>query len=153
MNRKDFIKTASLATILTMTGLTLQSCSSDSEDTDPTNGNDDDNNNGNTGGGSASTISFSIEDSPFNALQQNQGWVLHPQNDILLVTVGSTISAFTSVCTHSGCSRDWDFNQVFTCSCHGSQFDTNGSVVTGPATSALRKLTVARDGNTVTVTL
>ena len=151
MNRKYFIKTASLATILSMTGLTLQSCSSDSEDIDPNNGNDD-NNGGGTGGNQSSTISFSVEDSPFNALQQNQGWVLHPQNDILLVNVGGTISAFTSVCTHSGCSRDWVYNQVFTCRCHGSQFDTNGSVVTGPASSPLRILTVARDGNTVTVT-
>ncbi len=150
MNRKDFIKTASLASILAMTGLTLQSCSSDSEDTDP-NPNDPNDPNG---GGQANTVQFSIANSPFTALQNDQGWLLHPQEDILLINVGGTISAFTSVCTHSGCARDWTFpNQLFTCNCHGSQFDSNGAVVTGPASSPLARLNLTRNGNDITITI
>ena len=150
MNRKDFIKTASLATVLVMTGLTLESCSSEKEDTNPSNGNDPNNDDGDN----SNTIDFSLLDSPFDALQQDSGWVLHPQEDILLVNVGGTLSAFTSVFTHSGCSRVWSFpDELFTCNCHGSQFDTNGQVVTGPANSPLRKLTLTQSGDDVSVQL
>ena len=154
MNRKDFVKTASLATILAMTGLTLESCSSDSEDTDPNNDNNNNGNDGNNGGGPANSVSFSIQDSPFDALLVDRGWVLHPTSDVLLINVGGTLSAFTSVCTHSGCSRDWEYsNELFTCTCHSSQFNTDGQVVSGPASSPLRKLTLTQSGNNVTVEL
>ena len=60
--------------------------------------------------------------------------------------------AFTSVCTHTGCARAWAFsNDVARCTCHGSEFDNRGRVVTGPASRALAEFSVAQDGNTVTI--
>lgn len=41
-------------------------------------------------------------------------------------------------CTHSGCVVHWNaFEQCWDCSCHGSQFAPDGSVLNGPATTAL----------------
>ena len=145
MNRKDFLKNASAATVLAYFGLSLESCSSDSEDTTPMTGNP---NNDQTN----EAITFELTESPFSDLQQDGGWLLHPNENILLVNVGGSISAFTSVCTHSGCTRNWTFpSDLFECTCHGSRFDTNGQVVRGPAGSPLARINVSQDGNTVTL--
>ena len=142
MDRKEFLKNASAATALAFFGLSIESCSSDSEDTTPTGGNPP----------SGSSITFNLNDSPFNALQQAGGWLLHPSENVLLVNVSGQISAFGSRCTHTGCTRDWTFpNNLFQCNCHGSQFNTNGEVVSGPASSALTRLTVSVNGDVVSI--
>ncbi|GHE71261.1 MULTISPECIES: Rieske 2Fe-2S domain-containing protein [Roseivirga] len=142
MDRKEFLKNASAATALAFFGLSLESCSSDQEDTTPGTGNPP----------ASSAVTFNITENPFNALQSEGGWLLHPSENILLVNVGGQLSAFGSRCTHTGCTRDWTFpNNVFQCNCHGSQFDTNGQVVNGPASSPLTKLSVSVNGDIVTV--
>ena len=49
--------------------------------------------------------------------------------------------AFSLVCTHLGCTVEVD-GENFSCPCHGSQFDHNGSVLKGPATRSLSSLEV-----------
>ena len=64
---------------------------------------------------------------------------------------GSTVHAFTAVCTHQGCLvrevRDGEIH----CPCHGSAFDaTTGAVVQGPADEALEPVdVVVRDGEVI----
>ncbi|MEM8969241.1 MAG: Rieske (2Fe-2S) protein [Bacteroidota bacterium] len=79
------------------------------------------------------------------------GWVLHPSQDYLLVNVSGSIKAFSSRCTHQGCTRNWTFSANATCGCHGSVFDVNGDVVTGPAQSSLTSVRVTREGGTLTI--
>lgn len=142
MDRKDFLKGASAATVLAMFGLSLESCSGDDSPTP----------NNNTGGGGSLRVTFELTSAPYDELANNGGWLLHPSEDILMVNVGGTISAFSSRCTHTGCTRDWTFpNNNFRCNCHGSIFDTFGSVVSGPASSSLLGMNVTREGNTVTI--
>lgn len=44
------------------------------------------------------------------------------------------IKCFSSACTHSGCPISfWQNQNKFNCSCHGSQFDSDGNVTQGPA--------------------
>ena len=62
--------------------------------------------------------------------------------------------AFTSTCTHQGCTVNSFAANRINCPCHGSQFDTNGSPVAGPAPSPLVQfpLTFDATANTVQVT-
>ncbi|MGE7775701.1 ubiquinol-cytochrome c reductase iron-sulfur subunit [Chitinophaga sp. NPDC101104] len=69
--------------------------------------------------------------------------------------VPASFAAFTSTCTHMGCTLStYNAGKIVcgsTCG-HGSQFNTDGSVANGPATNPLPKYTVNINGNTLTVT-
>jgi Rieske Fe-S protein len=54
-------------------------------------------------------------------------------------TSQGSCTAVTAVCTHEGCTVSGFEGQTFVCPCHGSQYNTNGSVVRGPATVPLRQ--------------
>ncbi len=63
-----------------------------------------------------------------------------------------TVTAFSAICTHQGCKVDGQ-DGALACPCHGSVFSiTTGEPTTGPATTALAKITVAIDaGGSVVV--
>ena len=145
------MRSAGAAALLTSFGFSLQSCS---DDDDVTPSNPGTGGGGGTGGGSDDDVifTFSLDSSPFDALQTEDAWVLHPDEDYLLLNVGGSIRALTSVCTHSGCARDWSFSgKEAQCTCHGSVFDQDGNVVQGPANGALQEFVVEIEDNTVTV--
>ena len=54
------------------------------------------------------------------------------------------------VCTHLGCTVTVS-PEVIACPCHGSRFDRQGRVLTGPAERALERLDVELRGDTVVV--
>lgn len=57
-----------------------------------------------------------------------------------LVTEGFGIRDYgiNAVCTHLGCVVPWNAAQnKFMCPCHGSQYDTTGKVIKGPAPLSL----------------
>lgn len=135
MDKREFLKKASLATALAYFGLSLESCSEE-EVADPTGGVD---------------VVVDLKVSPFDILLDDQGWLLHPDYDILLVNVSGTISAFSSRCTHSGCTRNGSYSEEFTCTCHGSKFDISGNVTKGPANGPLSKVSVSRSGDMLTL--
>lgn len=53
---------------------------------------------------------------------------------------GSGIIAMNSMCTHQGCSVEWNADdQLLKCPCHGSQFNPDGTVAQGPAAAPLER--------------
>jgi nitrite reductase/ring-hydroxylating ferredoxin subunit len=68
-------------------------------------------------------------------------------------TAVDTFVALTAVCTHEGCTITGYDNQTYTCPCHGSQYNTNGGVVRGPAPQSLRQFPAAASGTTLTVSI
>lgn len=88
---------------------------------------------------------------PLSAVPDGGGLVV-ADKAVVLTREGSTVHAFTAVCTHQGCLvRDVHGGEIH-CPCHGSAFDaTTGAVVQGQATRALAPVAVAvRDGEVVT---
>jgi cytochrome b6-f complex iron-sulfur subunit len=87
------------------------------------------------------------------ALATTGGWALVSAAKVLIVNVGAnSFNALTSICTHARCDTSWTFtNNVFTCTCHGSRFDTDGTVITGPALQPLQNFPTTLDGNVLKI--
>ena len=68
-------------------------------------------------------------------------------------TAVDTFVALTAVCTHEACTVTGYENQTYTCPCHGSQYNTGGSVIRGPASRPLRQFPASVAGTTLTVTV
>jgi Rieske Fe-S protein len=58
------------------------------------------------------------------------------------------VHAYAGRCTHLGCRIDRVMGDEFVCPCHGSRYRADGTVVSGPATRALRPLRVEPDAAT-----
>lgn len=158
-SRKQFLRTAGSTALFATLGIGIYGCGSDNTvggiDSEPPTSPSDDaitiSDNGNK-------IEIDLSDDSVSGLQIEGGWLLVTGANTLVVNVGdNVIRAFTSVCTHQECSRDWGFsNGVFEClesGCgHGSRFDTNGKVIRGPATRDLAEFTVVTENDIVTIT-
>ncbi len=68
-------------------------------------------------------------------------------------TAQDTFSALTSVCTHEVCTITGYQSGTFLCPCHGSEFNTSGRVVRGPAVASLRQFATQFSGDTLTITI
>ncbi|MBL8078824.1 MAG: ubiquinol-cytochrome c reductase iron-sulfur subunit [Anaerolineales bacterium] len=68
----------------------------------------------------------------------------------LLLHTDEGFSALSLVCTHLGCTVE-PKESGFTCPCHGSKYDAEGSVLNGPAQKKLNALRVevTTDGNLI----
>lgn len=161
LTRKDFLKKAGSTALFAALGINFVSgCSSS------TTGNDNSDNTGgggsNIGGGSSAitvsgqTTTVDLTHSDVSSLQNSGGWLLITKSsaNILVVNIdGSTYRAFSSVCTHTGCTDSWAFsNSEFICNCHGSRFNTQGQVVNGPASSDLPEYETSINSETLTIT-
>lgn len=71
---------------------------------------------------------------------------------VLIRVVDGTPTALSLRCTHLGCRVRQEKAAAggqaagFTCPCHGSRFDAEGTVVAGPASRPLARLPVHKDG-------
>ncbi|HEX7939438.1 MAG TPA: ubiquinol-cytochrome c reductase iron-sulfur subunit [Gemmatimonadaceae bacterium] len=67
-------------------------------------------------------------------------------------TGAESFLAYSMFCTHQGCETFLSGGQ-FLCPCHGSRFNSDGSVLQGPAARSLAKLTTSYDAATDTLTI
>jgi cytochrome b6-f complex iron-sulfur subunit len=78
-------------------------------------------------------------------------------NGAILVEHNSddTYKALSGICTHQSCivSAFDGSNSVFVCPCHGSQFDLNGNVKQGPATTKLRTYSTRIENDSLIISL
>jgi len=64
----------------------------------------------------------------------------------------NNLLAVNPKCTHQGCTVEWQTQeQTFACPCHGSEFDAQGQVISGPATQPLSSYPVKIEGGQVLV--
>ena len=73
-----------------------------------------------------------------------------PKVKLWLANTDEGISALYKVCTHLGCLYNWNTQEgKFICPCHGSQFESDGDYIQGPAPRSLDRFVVqAVDPNT-----
>lgn len=89
-----------------------------------------------------------------NADISSKGWTI--MNGVIIAKNGSNYIALSSSCTHQGNPVTYNSgSNNFPCSltdaAHGSVFDSNGTRVQGPATSALKKYSTTLTGSSLRV--
>jgi len=101
---------------------------------------------------SGSVITIDLAQVP--ALEAADGFILVSRPSTLVIRTGTdAYRAFTSVCTHEQCTvGDYRGGRIV-CPCHGSQYDSSGQVVVGPATRPLREFAVALDAEARVLTV
>ena len=69
------------------------------------------------------------------------------QRRVCVVREGQKLAVISTVCTHLGCTVNIS-DTGFSCPCHGSRYDQDGNVVSGPAPKSLEwyKVAVAPNG-------
>ena len=179
-SRRDFIRKASTLTLIGSTAFILEACGGGSSPTGPDNnggdtGGGDTGGGGNNGGGTgdtgynfdASTGTITIDITKiYQSLQTvGSGIVLSGSNTfaslglIVIRASNSSVRALSRNCTHAGFSVNFDSaNNNLPCSqqggSHGSIFNLDGSVQSGPATQALTSYnaSINSEGTLITIT-
>lgn len=106
----------------------------------------------NPGGNPAPPVDFTI-DLTQNPTLNNPGGFIYSNGVIIARTTAGSLIAVSQTCTHQGGTVAFrSANNDFLCSNHGARFSTTGSVLQGPASSPLKKYTVAVNGNQVRIT-
>jgi cytochrome b6-f complex iron-sulfur subunit len=133
VNRRNFVKTSCLICGGAITGIALFDSCKKSDPQGP-------------------TVDFTLDLSQSgNSVLNNSGGSL-PSNGVIVVNSASTFIAIAQQCTHNGCSVGYNSNSNnFICPCHNGTFDINGNVTGGPPSIALKKYSVTKNGNLLTV--
>lgn len=74
------------------------------------------------------------------SIAAGQGGIVEIDGEQLAVIKNDqgVVSALSAVCTHLGCIVGWnEVDRTWDCPCHGSRFDSQGHVISGPAVSPL----------------
>jgi cytochrome b6-f complex iron-sulfur subunit len=83
---------------------------------------------------------------------ESEGSILDKMADVLVVQNAGELVALNPLCTHQGCTVDWDSEAgILACPCHGSEFEPTGEVVSGPASEPLATYEVKTEEDLVLV--
>ena len=107
-----------------------------------------------SGTATGNTITVNIDGASPLASVGSAALVQSGQNSFLVARTGQdTFNAFTAVCTHEQCIVTGFQSGTFVCPCHGSQYNTSGAVVQGPAPQRLRQFNTQFTNSVLTITL
>lgn len=73
-------------------------------------------------------------------------------NFLVTRTGATTFVAVSGQCTHQDCVVSSFTGQTYVCPCHGSEFDTSGRVILGPAVASLRQFSTQFVNSVLTIT-
>ena len=91
-----------------------------------------------TPGGTGVDFTLDLTQAANASLNSNGGSLLKSGVIVARTSAGNYV-AVSSTCTHQGFTLGFDnANTRFHCDNHGSNFNTNGAVINGPATVALK---------------
>jgi len=144
MKRNEFFSAFGVSAGMIFLAPVLSSCSKSMTDstTNP------------SGGGNTGAVDFTLDlTSPTYAALNSNGGSIVKDNIIIARTSAGVFVAVTSICSHQ------QYNPIafessasrFHCPNHGSNFGLDGSVINGPATSALKKYSTALTGTSLRI--
>ncbi|MFD4115386.1 Rieske (2Fe-2S) protein [Streptomyces niveus] len=139
-------------------GAALVACGSDdpadsAAKTPAAGGGTDDGANGDSGSGEGGSGGQGEALAKTTDIPEGGGKVFEDKGVVVTQPTAGEFKAFSSVCTHSGCTVGSISNGTINCPCHGSQFDAaNGSVKKGPATKPLPATAITVEGDSISLT-
>ena len=99
-------------------------------------------------------INITVDSASPLAANGSAALVTSNAGSFLVARTGDTsFNAMTAICTHEACTVTGYQSGTFTCPCHGSQYNTSGAVVKGPAPSSLRRFNTSFANNVLTISL
>jgi Rieske Fe-S protein len=103
---------------------------------------------------SGTTLSLQVDATSPLASVGSAALVQTARGTYLVARTGTdSFAAFGATCTHQTCTITGYSGQTFVCPCHGSEFNTAGRVVRGPASAPLTSHGTQFSNGTLTVTL
>jgi Rieske Fe-S protein len=102
-------------------------------------------------------ITIDLTDKKFKVLTETGGAMKIPNTldngkpIIVVRTSETTVTVFSSRCTHLGCEISLPKNGEMTCPCHGAGFDADGKVTRGPAKKDLKQYSAMIKGSIITI--
>ena len=137
MDRRKFVKSSSILCGITLVGAStiLQSCAKES-----------------TNVPQGATVDFTLDlNQSDNAPLLTPGGSLATQTVVVINLDGSYI-ALSQICTHNGCSVAYNDNRMhMECPCHGGTYDLQGNVISGPPPAPIKKYTVTKNGEILSI--
>lgn len=98
-------------------------------------------------------LTLDLTTSAYAGLLTPGGYAYTNNGIIVAQTMAGVYIAVSQYCTHQGVTVNYyAATNKFTCSAHGSIFGPTGTVLNGPAGSALKQYTVTKTGNTLLIT-
>jgi cytochrome b6-f complex iron-sulfur subunit len=138
MDRRNFLKTSGFLCTLGVAGTAafLESCKKQKISTTP----------------QGPTVNFTLDLTlPANAALNTAGGSL-ASNGVVIANAAGTYIAVAQQCTHNGCSIGYSSSgNNFVCPCHGGTYDANGNVTSGPPPAPVKKYSVVKNGNILTI--
>jgi cytochrome b6-f complex iron-sulfur subunit len=134
MERRDFLKNAKSLIALGGIASLIDACSKTEVNPKP-------------------AANFTVDlSSPANSPLKNVGGFIITNGIFILCTGQSTYIALSQICTHAGCTVDFNSSsKQFVCPCHGGTYNINGKVISGPPPAPLGQYQVTVSGTTLTI--
>ena len=108
---------------------------------------------GSTGAGAGSSASLPPTGTSLGKASEvpvGSGKIFAAQKVVVTQLTAGDFKAYSAVCTHQGCLVSSIDKSEIHCACHGSAYSIkDGSVVNGPATTALASQTVSDESGTL----
>lgn len=139
MNRRDFLSWAGVGGLATFLPIAIAACS-------PSGSNDT---------ADATDEPQSIDVGSLSDLDSKGSLLIESPQKVIVVrdpADATAVLALTANCNHRDCTVEWQADSSeFLCPCHQSRFALDGSIQEGPATEALRPLTVTVENDQIKV--
>jgi cytochrome b6-f complex iron-sulfur subunit len=105
------------------------------------------------GSAAAGGIQLTIDASSPLASTGSVALVTSSAGSALVAHTGTdAFAAVSATCTHEGCAITGFQGSSYVCPCHGSQFDSSGKVLSGPATRSLQQFHTQFANGVLTIT-